>query len=211
MFPPLDELIVLMLLLFGVVGVYYLLKLHYIFAFNLVQNTSISDVKKQKIDKIKPYVFSFLKILLISSFVGMLYFSFFMWNEGGSLKDTLFKLWTSIPEGFWLFLLWTLLRIALLIVVMRYVLHYIYKFLDKQELKTIEKTRYNVDNVKMVYLRIHNSIKFTIVLGVMYRIVHFFPFLQEVSYVFLIALVVFVIMSLFIILREIRIMFITRK
>jgi len=94
---------------------------------------------------------------------------------------------------------------------MRYLLKYIYKWLDRQQEKTLAKKRYNVYNVEMVYLRLHNTIKFTVVLGVIYRIIHFFPFLEEVSYVFLFALILFFISASFITIRELLTMLKTRK
>lgn len=211
MLPPLEELFVLALLLLGVVGIYVLLKLHYIFAFGLVKNTSISQEKKQKIEKIKKYVFVFLKVLLLVGLVGMFTFGSMTLYEGDSLKAFVLISWEMIPEGFWVSLLWTLIRIAVLITVMRYLLKYIYKWLDGQQEKTLAKKRYTTFNVEMVYLRLHNTIKFTVVLGVIYRIVHFFPFLEEVSYVFLIALILFFISASFITIRESVTMLKTRK
>ncbi len=126
--------------------------------------------------------------------------------DGMSLKALVIDLWQKIPEGFWSSLLWTLIRIAVLIVVVRYILKKIYVFLDKQQEKTIAKKRYNTENVELVYLRIHNTIKYTFVLGVIYRIVHFFPFLVEVSYVFLVALILFFISALGITLKEVTLM-----
>ncbi len=211
MLPPLEELFVLALLLLGVVGIYVLLKLHYIFAFGLVKNTSISQEKKQKIEKIKKYVFVFLKVLLLVGLVSMFIFGSMTLYEGDSLKSFVLTSWEMIPEGFWISLLWTLIRIAVLITVMRYLLKYIYKWLDRQQEKTLAKKRYTTYNVEMVYLRLHNTIKFTVVLGVIYRIVHFFPFLEEVSYVFLFALILFFVSASFITLRELVIMLKTRK
>ncbi|MEY3091044.1 MAG: hypothetical protein RL113_1360, partial [Pseudomonadota bacterium] len=46
--------------------------------------------------------------------------------------------------------------------------------------------------VEEMYQDLHNGIKYTVVLGVVYRIVHFFPFLAQVSHIFLIALVGYV-------------------
>jgi len=211
MLPPLEELFVLALLLSGVVGIYYLLKLHYIFAFGLVKNTSISQDKKQKIEKIKKYIFILLKVLLFVGFIGMLYFGTTTLYDGESLKAVVLASWDIIPEGFWLSLTWTLIRITVLIIVMRYFLRYMYKWLDKKKEKTLTKKRYNVLNVELVYLRLHNTIKFTVVLGVIYRIVHFFPFLEEVSIVFLVALILFFISAFFITLREWILMLQTRK
>jgi len=208
---PFEELIVFTLLLLGVVGIYYALKLHYVFAFGLVKNTAISEKKKQKIEKIKTYVFTFLKVLLVFGFVSMFIFGAVALMDGVSLKALVIDLWRKIPEGFWLSLLWTLVRIAVLIVLVRYVLKIMYHFLDKQQEKTIAKKRYNTENVESVYLRIHNTIKYTMVLWVMYRIVHFFPFLVEVSYVFLGALILFFISALSITLKEVFLMFQTRK
>ncbi len=203
---PFEELIVLTLLLLGVVGIYYALKLHYIFAFGLVKKTSISEEKKQKIEKIKTYVFTFLKVLLLVGLVSMLLFGTKVLMDDMSLKTIVIDLWQKIPEGFWLSLLWTLIRIAVLIVVARYVLKKIYVFLEKQQEKTLAKKRYNTENVELVYLRIHNTIKYAFVLGVIYRIVHFFPFLLEVSYVFLVALILFFISALGITLKEVFLM-----
>ena len=203
---PFEELIVFTLLLLGVVGIYYALKLHYVFAFGLVTKTSISEEKKQKIEKIKIYVFTFLKVLLVVGLVSMFVFGAGVLMDGMSLKALVVDLWKEIPEGFWTSLLWTLIRIAVLIVVVRYVLKKIYVFLDKQQEKTIAKKRYNTENVELVYLRIHNTIKYTFVLGVIYRIVHFFPFLLEVSYVFLVALILFFIVAMGITLKEVTLM-----
>ena len=203
---PFEELLVFTLLLLGVVGIYYALKLHYVFAFGLVKKTSISEEKKQKIEKIKTYVFTFLKVLLLVGLVSMFVFGTGVLMDGMSLKALVIDLWQKIPEGFWVSLLWTLIRIAVLIVVVRYILKKIYVFLDKQQEKTIAKKRYNTENVELVYLRIHNTIKYTFVLGVIYRIVHFFPFLLEVSYVFLVALILFFIVALGITLKEIILM-----
>ena len=203
---PLEELLVLALLLLGVVGIYYALKLHYIFAFGLVKKTSISEEKKQKIEKIKIYVFTFLKVLLAVGLVSMFVFGTGVLMDGMSLKAVVVDLWKEIPEGFWSSLLWTFIRIAVLIVVVRYILRKIYVFLDKAQEKTIAKKRYNTENVKLVYLRIHNTIKYSFVLGVIYRIVHFFPFLLEVSYVFLAALILFFVSALGITLKEVYLM-----
>jgi len=211
MLPPLEELMVLALLLAGVVGIYYALKLHYIFAFGLVQKTDISAKKKEKIEKIKSYVFYFLKVLLFFGLSIVLVSAFIVLEEGISLRQYVLEYWDTIPEGFWLSLLWTLTRIAVIIVLMRYVLKMIYHFLDKQETKSIQKKRYNTDNIKRVYLRLHNSIKYTVVLGVIYRIIHFFPFLVEVSDVFLIALILFVCIALAITMKEFFLMLGTQK
>jgi len=211
MVSPREELFVFLLLLVGVVGVYYALKLHYIFAFGLVQKTDISEQKKEKIEKIKIYIFYFLKVLLFLGLIAVFIFSYIVIEEGMSLKQYVLEWWQKIPEGFWPSLLWTFIRIAVIIVLMRYVLKMIYHFLDKQETKSIQKKRYNTQNIKLVYLRLHNSIKYTVVLGVIYRIIHFFPFLAEVSHVFLIALILFVCIALTITLKEILVMFRTRS
>ncbi|HIQ46959.1 MAG TPA: hypothetical protein EYH57_04980 [Sulfurovum sp.] len=199
---PMEEVLVFALLLAGVFVIYYALKLHYVFAFKLVQKTNISEAKKEKIEKIKIYVFYFLKVLLILALFAMIVFDTSVLMQGMSLKALVIEWWHKIPEGFWLSLLWTLLRIALLIVVARYLLKKIYTFLEKQEERTIAKKRYNKENVSLLYLRIHNTIKYTFVLGVVYRIVHFFPFLLEVSYLFLLALLLFFLVASGITIRE---------
>jgi len=81
-----------------------------------------------------------------------------------------------------------------------------YVFLDKQEQKTINKKVYNAKNVKKMYLRIHNTIKFTVVLAIVYRITHFFPFLEEVSAVMLVFVIGFVLVASSISIREFLLM-----
>ena len=71
---PFDELIVFALLLLGVVGVYVLLKLHYVFAFGLMKKTASYEKNRVKIDKAKRYLFVFLKILLVLGFGAMFAF-----------------------------------------------------------------------------------------------------------------------------------------
>jgi len=208
---PYEELIVFALLLLGVVGVYYLLKLHYIFAFGLVQKTSLSEAKKQKIDKIKIYLFIFLKILLFLGLTGMFVFGISVLMDGMSLKQLIFEAWSKIPEGFWLSLLFTLIRIAVLIVVFRYVFKKIFAFLEKQKEKTIAKKVYNSANVKKVYMRFENTIKYTFVLGVVYRITHFFPYLSEVSTVMFDFVVLFFILASAITIREVVLMYQTKN
>ncbi|CAA6820497.1 MAG: Unknown protein [uncultured Sulfurovum sp.] len=199
---PIVELFVFLLLLLGVVGIYYALKMHYVFAFGLVKNTSLSKEKKQKIEKIKAYVFIFLKVLLFFSLVIVFVFGAKTLYEGDSLKTYVVDLWQQIPEGFWLVLLWTLLRIAILIALMKYFLKFIYKQIDKQKQKTLDKKCYNKENVATFYLRLQNTIKFTVVLGVIYRIIHFFPFLEGVSEIFLWGLVLFFLVASVITVRE---------
>ena len=206
-----EEIIVFILLLLAIVGIYILLKLHYVFAFGLVQKTSLSEEKKQKIDKIKIYLFVFLKILLFLGLTGMFAFGISMLMEGMSLKQFVLDAWGKIPEGFWLYLLFTLVRIAVLIVVFRYLFKKIFAFLEKQKEKTIAKKVYNSANVKKVYMRFENTIKYTFVLGVVYRITHFFPFLSEVSTVMFDFVVLFFILASAISIREVVLMYQTKN
>lgn len=208
---PLEEYLVFALLLLGVVGIYILLKLHYIFAFGLVKNTSLSQEKKQKIEKIKKYVFVFLKVLLVVGLITMLFFGIFTLYEGESLKAFVLKSWDMIPDGFWLFLLFTLVKIALLIVISRYVLKIIFAFLDKQQRKTIEKKVYKKILIERVYMRIHNMIKYMVVLGIIYRITYFFPFLEMISSLILIVLILYAVISLLLLAREVSTMFYDKK
>ena len=207
---PIEEYMVLALLLLGVLGIYILLKLHYIFAFGLVKNTSISQDKKEKIEKIKKYVFTFLKVLLVLGLIGVFFFGIVKLNQGESLKTFVTQYWAMIPQGFWFNLVWILIRIAVLIVVMRIVLKYIYAFFDRLQERTLAKKRYNTQNVDLFYLRLHNTMKYTVVFGVIYRIVHFFPFLEEVSYLFLFVLILFFIAASTITIRELINMLKTR-
>ncbi len=206
-----EELLVSALLLAGVVGIYYALKLHYIFAFSLVQKTSLSQDKKEKIEKIKKYVLYLLKLLLVVGLLGVVAFEYLTLSSGESLKSWLLMQWQKIPEGFWLHLLWTLLRIAVLIMLMRYLLRLVYGYLDRRKSLTLDTRHYNKEAVELFYLRLHNTIKYTVVLGIVYRIVHFFPFLLEVSYIFLMALILFFVSATLVTIREFIRMLHTRK
>lgn len=208
---PFEELIVFALLLLGVVGVYILLKLHYVFAFGLMKNTSSYEKNREKIEKIKKYLFFFLKIFLVLGFSAMFIFGTMYLMEGMSLKTLVFELWGKIADGFWTSLFWTLIRIAVLIIVSRYILRKIYAFLERQQQKTIDKKVYNKTNIEKVYLRLHNTIKFTVVLGIVYRITHFFPFLEELSAVMLVFVIFFFVAATTITLREVWMMLKTKN
>ena len=208
---PFDELIVFALLLLGVVGVYILLKLHYVFAFGLMKKTASYEKNRVKIDKAKHYLFIFLKILLVLGLGAMLAFGTMYLMDGMSLKALVVELWGKIADGFWTSLLFTLIRIAVLIIVSRYILGKIYVYLERQQQNTIEKKVYNKTNVKKVYLRLHNTIKFTVVSGIVYRITHFFPFLEEVSAVMLVFVILFFVVASTITLREVWMMLKTKN
>jgi hypothetical protein len=195
--PPMEELFVFLLLLLGVVGIYFLLKLHYVFAFKLVQKTDIYKSKKETIEKIKTYLFMMLKALLVLGLVAMFIFCFSLLRDGQSLEVFVLGTWQKIPEGFWLTALLTIVRIAILIVVSKFVLKYIYKFLDKKEAYSLKNTTHKPDDIKNIYILLHNSIKYAIVLGVIYRITRFFPSLLWASWFLLFVLSGFVLYSLF--------------
>ncbi|MCO4846245.1 MAG: hypothetical protein KC427_09530 [Sulfurovum sp.] len=178
-----EEVIVFGLLLFAVIGVYIMLKLHYHFAFGLMKHTASYEKHKPKIDKAKQYLFFALKVLLWIGLISMSVFSINYLSEGMSLKSLIFELWAKIPEGFWLEVLFVLIRIAIIITLSRYVLKFIYAFLDKYQQKAIENRCENCREISIVklYTRLHNMVKYTVLLGILYRITLFFPFLEMIS------------------------------
>ena len=193
-----EEVIVFVLLLLIVVGVYIMLKVHYHFAFGLMKNTASYEKNKSKIDKAKKYLFFALKVLLWIGLIGMAIFGVYYLSEGMSLKALVFELWAKIPEGFWLEALFVLIRIAVIITLSRYLLKYVYAFLDKYQQKAIENRCESCSEVTIVklYSRLHNMVKYTVLLGILYRISLFFPFLEAVSCGLWILLVLYFVVSL---------------
>ncbi len=193
-----EEVIVFGLLLFAVFGVYIMLKLHYHFAFGLMQNTSSYEKNKLKIDKAKQYLFFVLKVLLWLGLISMFTFGIYYLSEGMSLKGFLFELWAKIPEGFWLEALFVILRIAVIIILSRYVLKFVYAFLDKYQKKAIENRCESCSEVTIVklYTHLHNMVKYTVLLGILYRITLFFPFLEVISRGLWILLILYFVVSL---------------
>jgi hypothetical protein len=193
-----EELIVFGLLLLAVVGVYIMLKLHYHFAFGLMKNTSSYEKNKPKIDKAKKYLFFVLKILLCLGLISMSIFGIHYLSEGMSLKALFFELWAKIPEGFWQEALFVIIRIAVIITLSRYVLKFIYAFLDKYQQKALENRCVNCSETTIIklYGRLHNMVKYTVLLGILYRITLFFPFLEMVSRGLWILLILYFVVSL---------------
>jgi len=193
-----EEIIVFGLLLLAVVGVYIMLKLHYHFAFGLMKNTASYEKNKYKIDKVKQYLFFVLKVLLWLGLISMSTFSIYYLSEGMSLKALIFELWAKIPEGFWLEALFIILRIAVIIVLSRYVLKFVYAFLDKYQQRAIENRCESCSEVSIVklYTRLHNMVKYTVLLGILYRITLFFPFLEVISRGLWILLILYFVVSL---------------
>lgn len=204
---PLEELFVFALLLLGVVGVYGLLKLHYIFAFGLMKNTASYEKHKEKILQIKLYVFFVLKVLLVLGLLAMTYWGISMMVQGHSLKVFVLESWQKIPDGFWVTSFLVLVRIAVLIVLSRFVLKKISLFLTQQQQKTLTKNVYNALYVESLFSLIHFTIKYTVVLGIMYRVTHFFPFLEKVSETIGGMLVVFIVLTLSFLLHKMIKMF----
>lgn len=178
-----EEIIVFGLLLLVVIGVYIMLKIHYHFAFGLMENTASYEKNKFKIDKAKQYLFFVLKVLLWIGLTTVSIFSIQYLFEGMSLKALVFELWDKIPEDFWLEAFFVIIRIAVIITLSRYILKFIYAYLDKYQQKAIENRCVNCSEVTIVklYMRLHNMVKYTVLLGILYRITLFFPFLEMIS------------------------------
>lgn len=178
-----EEIIVFGVFLLAVVVVYIMLKLHYHFAFGLMKNTSSYEKNKPKIDKVKKYLFFVLKVLLWLGLIGMFAFCSYYLSAGMSLKALLFELWAKIPEGFWLKTLFVIIRIAVIITLSRYVLKFVYAFLGKYQQKAIENRCANCSEATIIklYNRLHNMVKYTVLLGILYRITLFFSFLEVIS------------------------------
>lgn len=193
-----EEMIVFTLLLFGVFGVYVLLKLHYQFAFGLMKNTASYEKNKSKIEKAKKYLFMALKVLLWFGLMGMSVFCISYLYEGMSLKALVFELWAKIPEGFWTQALLVLLRIAVIITLSRYLLKWVYAFLDRQQQKAIDnRCEYCKEaTIIKLYSRLRNTVKYTVLLGILYRITLFFPFLEVISAALWILLLLYMLVSL---------------
>ncbi len=145
-----EEIIVFWLLLLMVVSVYIMLKVHYHFAFGLMKNTVSYEKNKTKIDKVKTYLFFVLKILLWLGLITTTIFSIYYLSEGMSLKALLFEWWAKIPDGFWLEALLVIIRIAVIITLSRYILKFVYAFLDKYQQKALENRCENCSEVTIV-------------------------------------------------------------
>lgn len=192
-----EEILAFGLLLFAVVAVYFMLKLHYQFAFGLMKNTSSYEKHKSKIEKAKQYLFFVLKVLLWIGLIGVFVFGIYYLLEGMSLKSLLFELWAKIPEGFWLEAFFVIIRIAVIITLSRYVLKFAYAFLDKKKQKAIENRCESCREITIVklYTRLHNTVKYTVLLGILYRITLFFHFLDVVSRGLWILMILYLIVS----------------
>ena len=193
-----EEMIVFLLLLITVFGVYLLLKLHYQFAFGLMQNTASYEKHKVTIDKAKTYLFIVLKVLLWLGLIAMSLFCTFYLYQGMSLKALVLELWARIPEGFWLHALFIIVRVAVIIVLSRYLLKFVYAFLEKQQQQAIENRceHCRQETIRKLYSRLHDMVKYTVLLGILYRITLFFPFLEAVSTALWVLLILYVVGSL---------------
>jgi hypothetical protein len=193
-----EEIIAFGALLFAVAAVYVMLKWHYQFAFGLMKNTASYEKHKFKIDKAKHYLFFVLKVLLWLGLISMFTFGSYYLSKGMSLKVLLFEMWAKIPEGFWLEALFIIIRIAVIIALSRYVLKFVYAFLDKNQQKAIENRCDSCREITIVkrYTYLHNMVKYTVLLGILYRITLFFPFLDVISRGLWILLILYIIVSL---------------
>lgn len=193
-----EEVFVFALLLFSVFGVYILLKLHYHFAFALMKNIDSYEKNRLKIEKAKTYVFTALNILLWFGLTGVFIFCVYYLYEGMSLKILFFELWHKIPEGFWIEALLVIIRIAVIITLSRYLLKFVYAFLDKYQQQDIENRCENCSEKTIVrfYTHLHNMVKYTVLLGILYRITLFFSFPETINAVLQILLVLYVLVSL---------------
>jgi len=189
-----EEVIVFLLLLLAVVGIYIMLKVHYHFAFGLMKNTASYEKHKSTIDKAKEYLFFILKVLLWCGLIVTILFGIYYLSEGMSLKALVFEWWAKIPDGFWIKALVVIIRIAVIIVVSRFILKIIYGLLDTYEQKALQNrcTGCSEETIIKFYKHIHNMLKYTVLLGILYRITLFFPFLEMISSALWILLILYV-------------------
>jgi len=180
-----EDFSVFVLLLLMIWGVYILLYLHYKIAFRLMQDSASYEKYQIKIDKAKTYIFLILKCLLWVGWVSVLAFYGYMLYDGLSLGFLFFEYWAKIPQDFWLEALFVIARIALVIALSRYLLKWVYAFLDKQQHKASKDKcpRCKQETIDVFYKRLQKSIKYTVVLGILYRISLYFPFLETLSLV----------------------------
>ena len=178
-----EEVIVFGLLLFAVVVIYMMLKIHYHFAFGLMKNTASYEKNKTKILKAKKHLFFVLKILLWLGLIGTTVFCSYYLYEGMSLKALVFEWWGKIPQGFWIEAILVILRIAVIIVLSRTLLKFVYAFSDRYEQKALENRCRDCSETAIIkfYKHIHDMVKYTVVIGIVYRITLFFPFLELIS------------------------------
>lgn len=193
-----QEAIVFVLLLIAVFGLYLLLKLHYQFAFGLMKNTASYQKNKVKIEKARTYLFIVLKVLLWLGLIGMSVFCISYLYEGMSLKALVFELWAKIPEGFWLNALFVILRIAMIITLSRYLLKHVYAFFDRKQQQAIDNRceHCSEETIRKLYARLHEMVKYTVLLGILYRITLFFPFLEVISAALWTLLILYILVSL---------------
>ena len=199
-----EEVIVFGLLLLAVVGVYIMLKLHYEFAFGLMKNTASYEKNRGKIAKAKKYLFFVLKVLLWVGLIVTTVFSIHHLSEGMSLKALVFEWWAKIPDGFWIDALLIIVRIAVIIVLSRYILKFVYALLDKYQHKAVENRCINCSENTIIkfYAHIHNMVKYTVVIGIVYRITLFFPFLEMISRGIWVLLLLYVTVSFMLFIRN---------
>jgi hypothetical protein len=193
-----EEVLVLVLILLAVFGVYVLLRLHYHFAFGLMKNTALYEKNEFKIEKAKIYVFAALKVLLWLGLISVFIFCSLYLYDGMSLKALIFELLAKIPEGFWIEALLVLVRIMAIIVISRYLLKIAYRFLDRYQHTAIKNRCRNCEEETIVafYAHVHNMLKYTVLLGIVYRIALFFPFLEIIHQALWTVLVLYVLSSL---------------
>lgn len=200
-----EEVIVFGLLLFAVFGIYIMLKVHYHFAFGLMQNTASYEKHKRFIDNAKRYVFFTLKVFLWIGLIAITIFSVYYLSEGMSLKVLVVKWWAKIPDGFWIDALLVIIRVAVIIVVSRYILKIIYARLDMYQQKALENRCANCreETIIRVYSQLHTMLKYTVLLGILYRITLFFPFLEMISRTLWILLIMYMAISFVMLVRNV--------
>lgn len=178
-----EDLFIFMVLLMMVFGVYALLALHYGVAFRLMKNTASYEKHKSKIEKAKTYVFLVLKFALWAGWLSVSLFYGYSLYEGWSLATLFFEYWAKIPEGFWLEALFVIVRIAVVITLSRYFLKWVYGLLDRRQQSALENrcVTCTEQTISTFYRRLHTTVKYTVVLGILYRICSFFPFLEMLS------------------------------
>lgn len=159
----LEEISVVVGLNIALLLLYLFLYWHYTFAFKLLKDPTPYIYIQTKI-------FLWLKRVFIALFFVSNIFYIYYLADTNSVKELVMSLYKEIPSGFFLTLLFVTVKIAILIVVSKYILKLVSKYVSSQT---------------------YRYIKYIFISGIFYRVTLYVPFLELISNLLLLLVIGF--------------------
>lgn len=165
-----NDLILLGSLLLAIVVLYFILSFLIKFVVNKLNKMSQLEKYHSNINLFQKISYILLRIGVFFLFFGVLGYGGYNIYKQKDLKELLFELLQKIPDGFWMNLGISFVKVIVLIYIAKYIIKISLKWLASLEQKALlyKQIKSNDESIAIVFARLEQVVKYGIILIVLY-------------------------------------------